>query len=59
MINRIFKNWKTTLVAVGIIAICSVTVYLGKSTWTEVGAFIGIAFGLLFSNDPKIKGDRA
>jgi hypothetical protein len=55
MINRIFKNWKTTTVAVLIILICSVTVYMEKSTWSEVGAFMAVAFGLLFTTDPKSK----
>lgn len=53
MIDRIFKNWKTTLVGVLIIAVAGASVYLDKATLTEAGAFLGVGLGLFFMKDKK------
>ncbi len=55
MIDRIFKNLKTTLVGILILIIGFVLVYLDKATLTEFGAFLVVAFTLLFIKDPKVK----
>ena len=53
MLERIFKNWKTTALGVGMLIASFILVYLGKSTLTEVGAFMGVGFALLFTKDGK------
>lgn len=53
MIERIFKNWKTSVTGAGIILISLVLVYFDKASLTEAGAFIVLAIGLLYSKDPK------
>lgn len=53
MIDRLFKNWKTTTVGLLMLVASFVLVYLGKSTLTEVGAFMGVGFALLFTKDGK------
>ncbi len=55
MIDRIFKNLKTSLTGIFILIICFTLVYFGKATLTEVSAFLGMAFTLLFVKDPKPK----
>ena len=56
MINRIFKNWKTTVIGFIIIIGALVFVFLDKATLTEAGAFMGIGLGLFFMKDGKTKG---
>lgn len=51
MINRIFYNWKTSLVGLGLIVASFVAVYMGKSTLTEVSGFLLAAFPFLYSKD--------
>ena len=51
MIDRVLKNWKTTLVGLLIIMIAGASVYLDKATLTEAGAFIGVGLGLFFMKD--------
>lgn len=53
MIDRLFKNWKTTTVGLLMLVASFVLVYLGKTTLTEVGAFMGVGFALLFTKDGK------
>ena len=53
MIDRLFKNWKTTTIGLLMLVASFVLVYLGKSTLTEVGAFMGVGFALLFTKDGK------
>jgi len=53
MFERITSNIKTTIVG-GIIFIAGVLlVAMDKASLTEFGAFIGVAFALFFSKDPK------
>lgn len=53
MIQRIFENRKTTAVGVVIFLTGAMLVAFDKATLTEFGAFIGVAFALFFSKDPK------
>lgn len=51
MVERIFKNWKTTLLGSLIIISALGFVYLEKATLTEAGAFMGVGLGLFFLKD--------
>lgn len=51
MIDRIFKNWKTTTLGIAILVTCFVLVYFEKATLTEVSIFIGGGFVLMFAHD--------
>ena len=53
LIERIFKNPKTTLLGLLIIALCFVLVWAGRASLTEVSTFMVGAFALLFLKDPK------
>jgi multisubunit Na+/H+ antiporter MnhG subunit len=55
MIERLFANAKTTIVGLIIFLTGAVLVAFEKASLTEFGAFIGVAFALFFSKDPKIK----
>lgn len=54
MIDRIFKNWKTSIIGAVLIASSMTLVFLEKATLTEVGAFLVVATGLFFTKD-KVK----
>ena len=51
MIERIFKNPKTTILGLIIITLCFVLVFLDKATLTEVSVFILGGFSVLFLKD--------
>ena len=53
MIERLFTNIKTTIVGLIIFVTGAMLVALDKASLTEFGAFIGVAFELFFSKDPK------
>jgi hypothetical protein len=53
MIERIFTNIKTTVVGIIIFLTGALLVGFDKASLTEFGAFIGVAFALFFSKDPK------
>ena len=53
LIERIFKNPKTTLLGLLIIALCFVLVWAGRASLTEVSTFMVGAFALMFFKDPK------
>ena len=53
MIERIFTNIKTTVVGLIIFLTGVLLVAFDKASLTEFGAFIGVAFALFFSKDPK------
>lgn len=55
MIDRIFKNYKTTLLGLVIILTCFVFVWFEKATLTEVSIFVTGGFALLFLKDPTPK----
>ena len=53
IIERIWKDPKTTLLGLIIIGLCFVLVFFEKSSLTEVSAFLMGAFALMFLQDPK------
>ena len=53
LIERIFKNPKTTILGLLIIALCFTLVWGGRATLTEVSTFMVGAFALMFFKDPK------
>jgi hypothetical protein len=53
MIERLFTNIKTTIVGLIIFLTGALLVAFDKASLTEFGAFIGVAFALFFSKDPK------
>lgn len=55
MIERIFQNIKTTLTGIATFLTGAVLVAFDKASLTEFGGFIGVAFALFFSKDPKTK----
>jgi hypothetical protein len=53
LIERIFKNPKTTLLGLLIMGLCFVLVFYERATLTEVSAFLMGAFALMFLKDPN------
>lgn len=53
IIERIWKDPKTTLLGLIIIGLCFVLVFFEKASLTEVSAFLMGAFALMFLKDPK------
>jgi len=51
LIERIFKNWKTTLLGLAMIIACFVLVFIEKATLTEASVFIVGGFTMLFLRD--------
>lgn len=58
MIDRIFKNWKSTALGLGFMAVGFLLVWFEKATLTEFTAFIGGGLLLLFSKDGKANSDK-
>ena len=56
MIERIFKNPKTTILGLIIIMLCFVMVFMEKATLTEVSVFMIGGFSVLFLKDGKDGG---
>ena len=56
LIERIFRNPKTTLLGLIMIGLCFVLVWGGRATLTEVSTFMVGAFALMFLKDPKEDG---
>jgi hypothetical protein len=57
MINRLFRNYKTTLLGLVVLGLTFLFVWFQKATLTEVSLFITGGFALLFMRDPEIKKD--
>jgi hypothetical protein len=55
MKERIFKNWKTTMAGIAMLAIGLVLVGIGKATLTEYVLFAPVCFALIFVKDPIFK----
>jgi hypothetical protein len=55
MKERIFKNWKTTLTGIVMLAGGLIMVGLGKASLTEYGLFAPVCFALIFVKDPSFK----
>lgn len=57
MIDRIFKNWKTTLLGLGLIVAGLFFVWFEKASLTELTAFIGSGVVLMLVKDP-VKNEK-
>lgn len=55
MKDRIFKNWKTTLAGIVMLAAGLVLVGIGKATLTEYVLFAPVCFALIFVKDPTFR----
>ena len=44
MIDRILKNWKTTVLGLAILITCFILVFMEKSTLTEVSVLFAAVF---------------
>jgi len=53
MIDRILKDSKTTIIGLIVFITGAMLVAFDKASLTEFGGFIGVAFALFFSKDPK------
>jgi hypothetical protein len=53
LIERIWKDPKTTVLGLLIVGLCFVLVFFEKATLTEVSAFLMGAFALMFLKDPN------
>jgi hypothetical protein len=51
MYNRVFQNWKTSSLGMGLMLISLVLVWFGKASLSDCGTFIGGAIVLFFSKD--------
>ena len=51
MIDRIFRNPKTTLLGLILMVVCFIALFLEKATLTEISVFLMGGFALLFSTD--------
>lgn len=51
MIDRIFRNWKTTVLGLLLVAITLIFVWFGKATLTEASVFITGGVAMLFMKD--------
>jgi hypothetical protein len=58
MIERVFKNRKTTALGIFILLSSFVLVWFDKATLTEVSLFLTGGFAMLFIKDPVIKKDE-
>jgi Flp pilus assembly protein protease CpaA len=55
VIERIFRNRKTTILGLLILIISFILVWFEKATLTEVSLFLTGGFAMLFVKDPVIK----
>ena len=51
MKTRIFSNWRTTLIGLCLLIISLVLVFLKIISFTEFGAFLPTALGLIYVQD--------
>jgi hypothetical protein len=59
MIDRLFRNPKTTIIGSIVLITCFVFVWFGAVTLSEVGVFITGGFAMLFLKDPKDDGGKS
>lgn len=53
MIERIFKNWKSTVIGVIIMAVCIVAFFIDKVSLIEMFTGMGAGLALFFIKDVK------
>jgi hypothetical protein len=58
MIDRLFRNLKTTFLGLIVLLVCFIFVWYGKATLSEVGIFVLGGFAMLFLKDPKDDGEK-
>jgi hypothetical protein len=58
LIERIFKNWKTTVLGLAMILACFVLVFMERASLTEASVFIVGGFTMLFLRDSADGGVR-
>ena len=58
MIDRLFRNLKTTFLGLIVLLVCFIFVWFGKATLTELGVFVVGGFSMLFLKDPKEDGGK-
>ena len=58
MVERIFKNWKTSLIGLLLIIGGVSMFFLDKAMLTEAGAFITVSMTLFFVKDGKITKNK-
>lgn len=58
MINRIFRNPKTTVIGLILISFGGILVWFEKASLTEFSAFIMGGFALMMSKDGEAAGDN-
>jgi hypothetical protein len=58
VIDRLFRNPKTTIIGLLVMVVSFVFVWFGKASLTEVGVFITGGFAMLFLKDPKDDGGK-
>ena len=51
MLNRIFENWKTSILGLIILIACFIFLWFGKTTLSEISIFLLGGFALLFAKD--------
>jgi hypothetical protein len=59
LIERLFRNPKTTLLGLILISLCFLLVFLERASLTEVSTFMVGAFALFFLKDPKDEKQQA
>ncbi len=58
MIDRLFRNPKTTIIGSLVMVVCFLFVWFGKATLSELGIFITGGFAMLFLKDPNQDGGK-
>jgi len=58
MIDRLFRNPKTTIIGLLVMVVCFLFVWFGKATLGDVGMFATGGFAMLFLKDPDDNGDK-
>ena len=53
MKERVFKNWKTSLLGASLIVGALAAVFVGRATLTEAALVLPVAFTLIFIKDPS------
>jgi hypothetical protein len=59
LIERLFRNPKTTLLGLILISLCFLLVFLERASLTEVSTFMVGAFAYYFSKTQKMKKQQA
>jgi hypothetical protein len=60
MIERLFRNPKTTIIGLIVLVVSFLFVWFGKATLSEVGIFIMGGFSMLFLKDiDKVDGGKS